>query len=95
MGAYMYPIQIKREPQVIHFTEIVNFDEDRLTLEMLAFVGKDNFSVYENSLQQYEITVFRSRLETPEEVKRRVEKEEKYMEEYTKRRLQERNRCLK
>ena len=90
MGTYMYPIQIKREPQKVRYTKEFNLNSDSLTLaELRKYVSQDEtFSIYEaeNSIygSQYILNVSGERLETEEEVKTRVAKEEKYMESYTK-----------
>lgn len=87
MGAYMYPIKIKRKPQRIPFEKEIVLHRDILTLDLLRkHVGeKERFSVYRDVCSEYTtLTVYSSRLETEEELKIRVKKEEKYMENYTK-----------
>mgnify|MGYP000987921333 CR=1 FL=1 len=91
MPAYAYPIEIKNTPQVIKYDRVVDIGDGVLTLPMLnELVTEDeSFSVLEkeNSIygSSYVLCVSGSRLETEDELRIRVEREEKYMAEYNKR----------
>ena len=90
MPAYAYPIVIKREKQEVK-------DQREITLESRLFTLQDlrnhvaegeMFSI--DKMEGYFgdaiiLTVYKTRLETDEELRARVESEEKYMEEYNKR----------
>lgn len=90
MGAYMYAIEIKREPQKVRYQRKVELDGPVLTLSMLReLVTEDEiFSVEETEGGIYS-TIYLSidgyRMETPEETAKRVASEEAYMIEYNKR----------
>jgi hypothetical protein len=90
MGAYMYPIKIKREPQKISYSKQIELkNEGVLTLaELREYVTEDEeFSINEkeNSIygNEYILSVWGKRMETDDEVKNRVAKEESYMKNYT------------
>lgn len=85
MAAYAYPIIIKRNPQRIDYQETKEFDQTCFTLAELSFVGKDSFFITEDDWGGSTVTVYRSRLETKEELKSRVDREESYMREYNRR----------
>lgn len=87
MGAYAYPIIIKREPQKVRYTRTVALDSHVLTVAKIASLVKENeyFSVTELENYSYELIISGDRLETQDELNYRVAKEEKYMAEYTKR----------
>ena len=85
MPAYMYPINIKREPKIIRFQETKQIESDILSLKDLQFVGEDKFDIELSPYNTYIITVYRSRLETSKEMNDRILKEENYMKEYNKR----------
>lgn len=83
MGMYMYPITIKRESQVIHYSNEYELEDDPLTLkELRKYVSEDeSFSIYNKEEGLY-LLVSGSRLETKEEVEMRVKGEEGYMKNY-------------
>ena len=88
MPAYAYPIKIKKARQTIHFDETKRLENDCLTLADLQFVGADDFSIClpdDDWATGYIVNVSRTRLETDEERNNRVQKEESYMAEYTRR----------
>lgn len=90
MGAYMYPITIKRDRQKIRYTIEVELEDSTLTLSILRmYVNEDEkFSIVETDEGPYSKTVLfitKERYETDTELKARVEKEEAYMIEYNKR----------
>jgi len=88
MGAYMYPIKIKREAQKIRYTkEYPLEDYGVLTLrELRKYVNEDEaFSIHdsdEGMQSTYTLSVSGTRMETPEELALRVAKEELYMVNY-------------
>ena len=85
MGAYMYPIIIKREPQKINVNKEVNLGYDcELTLADLkshGVKGNSYFSIYFDG-NRYVLSITSKRLETKKELKLRVQKEESYMLKY-------------
>jgi len=84
MGPYAYPIQIKKEKQSINFQETKTFET--LTIKELSpFVGEFPFDIEQDRYDFYEVTVYKSRLETIDERDIRVQGEENYMVEYNKR----------
>jgi len=94
MPAYAYPIIIKREPQLVRFQkeiELGSGSDGVLTLAKLREYGvteEHAFWTRETDEGLYSTTLLiisGARLETPEELKIRVEKEEAYMAEYNKR----------
>lgn len=86
MGAYMYPIIIKRESQKINVEKEVNLGYDcNLTLADLKSHGvknNDSFSIYENDSKEYILYISSKRFETKKELKLRIQKEERYMLKY-------------
>lgn len=89
MGMYMYPITIKREPQVIKFEKKVGLGGNTtLTLAELKSHGvteENSFEILEDyEIGLYTLYIYCKRLETQDEVDARVKKEEKYMKNYTK-----------
>lgn len=89
MPPYAYPITIRRKSQTIRWEETKEFENLSIAI-LQPFVGDLNFEVTEG-YGRYEVSVTRSRLETPEEVSRRVAGEVAYMKEY-KRRKEERDK---
>ena len=86
---YASKIEIKRYPQEVRFHKEIELPEGLLTLEILSkYLTKDeSFSIDSQSERFYSKTIlniYGKRLETPEEVNKRVIKEEKYMEGYYK-----------
>ena len=84
MPAYMYPININRKPKTICYRETKVIEVDFLNLNDLAFVGSDRFEI-EQIPFGYEITVYRTKLETKKQMQDRIKREEAYMVEYNKR----------
>lgn len=84
----MYPIIVKREPQIVNLEKKVNLGSERvLTMADLIRHGlteNGSFEVIEEHGTQCVLYIYSKRLETLEEVAARVAKEEKYMENYTK-----------
>jgi len=85
----MYPITIKREPQKIRYTKEIELNNDGVfTLsELRKLVTEDEkFSVIEKEDSMYGgsyiLSITGERMETEEELKLRVEKEENYMKNY-------------
>lgn len=91
MPPYAYPIVIKKDPQLIRYNREVEIESDVLTLEIVTENIKPGelFSVHQKDGGMFGgphfLSIVGERLETPEEVAIRVEKEEKYMAEYNKR----------
>ncbi len=82
---YMYPITIKRKAQKVRFDEVIELPE-MLTIQLLSkYVSNEQFTVSVNEWNDHTLTIYKERLETPEEVKTRVSKEVAYMAEYKKR----------
>lgn len=87
---YMYPIKIKREPQNIYYTREIELEKPCLTLAELRkynITEDETFSIGEKYEAQFPTSVLYVsgwRIETSEEVSKRVEGEEKYMENYNK-----------
>lgn len=85
----MYPITIKREPQEVRYEKEIELKDGQLTLaELRKFVSEDEtFSINEVETDRIfgyvtMLYINGKRLETPEETKVRVEKEETYMKNY-------------
>jgi hypothetical protein len=90
MPAYAYPITIKREPLKIRYHRSITLEDSTLTLALLRqyVTEEERFSIDETDEGLYSRTILSisgERYETEEEVKARVTKEERYMEEYNKR----------
>lgn len=91
MGAYMYPIEIKEERQVVKYTQDINVTDKIMTVDfILQNVGKDEtFEVWTDARDGYTANIFftinKTRLETDEERRKRVQREKSYMIEYNKR----------
>lgn len=90
MGAYMYPIKIDREPKKVRYTKDIILEDAVLTLaDLRKYVTEDErFSFFETDEGIYSKTMLSisgERLETEEETKLRVEREESYMQEYNRR----------
>ncbi len=87
MGMYMYPIKIKREPQIVRYSKVVELEDSTLTLAMLRkYVSEDeHFSIIETDEGFYSKTLLSisgNRSETDDELNSRVAKEENYMKNY-------------
>lgn len=87
MGAYMYPIVIKREPQKVRYSKEIALGNSVLTLAKLReHVSEDDiFSIYQTDEGLYSKTMLcvdGERMETQEEANARVAKEEAYMKGY-------------
>ena len=94
MPPYAYPIIIKREPQLISYQKEIELgtgSDSVLTLAKLREHGvteEHSFWTYETDEGLHStnyLIIAGERLETPEELKIRIEKEEAYMVEYNKR----------
>ena len=94
MGAYMYPININRNPRAIPYKETFELPKGHFTLDslhkfLLDTVGPNDPFYFNEDNDSYdiitEVIVTRSRMETPEQVEARVAREEAYMEEYNRR----------
>jgi hypothetical protein len=87
MPAYAYPINIDRNNKEIQYTDRYELDNDSLVIsDLSSIVGNDRFSIdSEELLDGYVVTVYRSKLESDEVRDKRVAKEVRYMEEYTRR----------
>jgi hypothetical protein len=91
MPAYAYPIQIKREPQKVKYQKQFELESALLTLsELRKYVSEDEqFAINEEGEPPFGdkivLHVYGYRMETNEELRTRVAKEEAYMEEYNKR----------
>lgn len=81
MAAYAYPIAIKRTPQRVSYHREYN-TPDIFTFDWIrSHVANDeHFNIYDDK-----VIVYGTRYETPDEVKKRVEREEAYMKEYNRR----------
>ena len=91
MGAYMYPITVKKDKQIIRYIERHVLPDRLLDLSDIQKHIKegDKFSITEIEQGVFCIetvlTVHKMRLETDEELNLRVNKELSYMAEYNKR----------
>jgi len=89
MGAYMYPIIIKREPQKIRYNRQIELTNDGVfTLSELSKLvnEEEKFSIIEIGQSIYcshVLSISGERMETEKEVSERVAKEENYMKNYT------------
>lgn len=82
MGAYMYPINIDRDPQKIGYTKDYELNDSELSLaDLRKYVNEDE--TFEINYEENRIYVYGYKLETKEEVEKRVSKQEKYMKNYT------------
>ena len=88
MGPYVYPIEIKRDPQPIREEKVFEITQ-KLTIAYLESlgIGRDE-EFYSNSFEWDDekaptISMFRIRPETAEELAIRVANEELYMARYT------------
>jgi hypothetical protein len=87
MGMYMYPIKIKRNAQKVNYEKEVELDrQGPLTLALLRKYVAENetFLAHLSNYNTYILNIYGTRMETEEEVRIRVGKEEKYMENYQK-----------
>lgn len=87
MPAYAYPINIKRDRQKVRYVKEIELDSNILTLDMLSkLIAKDErFSITETHEGGTTLTIIGDRLETDEELTQSVQKEERYMAEYNRR----------
>lgn len=88
---YMYPIIINKNPKIISYSREVDLGVDYnlnfAKLRKLGITEDEKFTIYEtqdpsNGIH-YKMTISGLRFETDKELKLRVAKEEKYMENYT------------
>lgn len=83
MGAYMYPINIDRNIKTVSYEKEYDLSDIELSLEELKkYVNDKETFIIDN--ENLKITVYGKRNETQKETKERIEKEEKYMENYKK-----------
>ncbi len=86
-GVYMYPIIIKKEPQIISYEKKVDLGYDStLTLSELIEHGvteDSSFQIIEEENSRYTLYIYLKRIETPEETEARINREEEYMKNYT------------
>lgn len=80
---YACKIKVETNPHVISFKKMIDlgFDIPELTIKDLISHGvtDDNcFTIYQEENQKYKLVIYCKRLETPEEVQKRVEKEIAY-----------------
>ena len=86
----MYPIIIKREPQIIRYQKEIDLSDIQLSLKVIRkYVSEtETFSINEVETGRFSsktmLCVNGQRLETKKELNLRVKKEEAYMENYTK-----------
>ena len=81
MGAYMYPITINRNPQKVTYSRTEYLDDMEMSLsELRKYVEEDE--TFEFFSEDFELKIYGNRLETEEEMNRRVAKEEAYMKGY-------------
>ena len=88
MPAYAYPISINRDNVEIRTEEVQHILSESLTLDMLQFVGTDEFFIESREWRDgggYIVTVMRVRRETDAERDARVVKQDAYMVEYNRR----------
>ena len=88
--SYMYPIIIKREPQIIRYQKEFDLSNVQLSLKVIRkYVSEtESFSINELETGRFSskimLYVNGQRLETKKELNLRVKKEEAYMKNYTK-----------
>jgi hypothetical protein len=81
MGMYMYPIKIDRGAKLVSYSKEYDLPDLELSLsELKKYVSNDE--TFQINSEEHKIYVFGKRFETKEEVAKRVQKEEKYMENY-------------
>lgn len=86
MPAYAYPIEVKYEPQELSFTDTMEVEPPLSMGVLFGFTGNNPFDTdYDEDTNLYTITVYKKRLESNEELHRRLAREEAYMAEYHKR----------
>lgn len=90
MGPYAYPIIIDRNKKKIRYSRTIVLDNEPLTLDQLSkmLTPEESFTVYQDDEvygPKFVLDVTGERLETDEEFKVRIEREEKYMIEYNRR----------
>ncbi len=92
MPAYAYPINIIREPKKIRYQKEIELESGVLTLsEVRKYVtDEERFYIEYKDSDTFSkgtpiLYVLGDRLETDAELKERVTRQEKYMEEYNKR----------
>ena len=90
MGAYMYPIIIKREPQFVRYNRKVELETDILTKDLINKNVSDDeiFSIqeeYNSQFPTFYLSISSKRLETEKEFEERLNRQEEYMIEYNKR----------
>lgn len=94
MAAYAYPIRIERGFKTLTETREIEIEQPLTLDELMTYVEHDDkFSIIEGSVWQdgCVLVITSKRSETAEERDRRVEREERYMAEYNRKRKQ----CLK
>lgn len=83
---YMYPIIIKKEPQIVNYHKKIQLDDDVLTLDILRQHVKEDelfwVTTPEGMYGNMTLSVSGKRMETEDEVRIRVESNEKYMKDY-------------
>lgn len=83
MGAYMYPIKIDREKQQVRTKRKVKVkDIEAITLDLIQNNVKKDETFYVD-FEEFILIVEGKRLETDQEQKERITKEESYMQRYT------------
>lgn len=86
MPPYAYPITINLDRQIVKYSVDHKIYEDPLTLKILTrIVGDNEFSIENVDYKEYDVTVFKTRYETDEEMNSRIAREQAYMNEYNRR----------
>lgn len=85
-GAYMYPVNIERTPRIVAEPHTARIEHGNITVEELrAIVGEAPFSMTEEERGGYSLDWMTYRTESPEEMARRIEKQEAYNAEHYRR----------
>ena len=88
MGMYMYPIEVKKEPQKVRYHKEVELPDGLLKIENISKHIKEGeqfgFRTIESGMfsETLMMDIYGFRLETQEELDVRVAKEELYMKNY-------------
>lgn len=88
MPMYYAPIKIEYGKKEVKETNLVSLPDGYLTIDQLKNMVGDNLFMFESVEDRYDavdcVRIVTTRLETDEEQKARIAKEESYMENYRK-----------
>jgi hypothetical protein len=85
---YACKLKVNTEPQIIRYEELIDFGYNcpELTIDELISYGVtngDSFQIFEEeNSREYKMIIYHNRLETPDEVDKRVSKEIAYNKAY-------------